>query len=40
MDSDTILVMNLTHTQKLTHEWMIAHTLIYCSKIILLNDVT
>ena len=26
MDSDTILVMDLTHTQKLAHEWRISHT--------------
>ena len=39
MDSDTILVMSLTHTQKLAREWRIAHTLIYCPKIKSLNDV-
>ena len=39
MDSDTILVMGLTHTQKLAHEWRITHTLIYCPKIMLLHDV-
>ena len=37
--SDVILVMNLTHTQKIAHEWRIAHILIYYPKIMLLNDV-
>ena len=31
--------MDLTHTQKLVHEWRIVHTRIYCPKITSLNDV-
>ena len=35
----TILVMSLTHTQKLAHEWKIAHTHIYCPRITYVSDV-
>ena len=38
-DSDTILVMGLTHTQKLAHKWKIVHTHICCPKNNIINDV-
>ena len=34
-----LLVMGLTHTQKLVQEWKIAHTHIYCPRTIIPHDV-
>ena len=39
MDSNIILVMGLTHTQKLSNEWRFTHTHIYCTRTLELSDV-